>query len=687
MDARVLKDNLPRTWGAFFGRYGSFTSAQAAASPLLLEGKNVILCAATASGKTAAALAPLIERHLPPTRSTSQLAILYLLPTRALINDLANRLAPPLETLRVTAAVKTRDLDTFQPKRPADLLFTTPESLDALIATQPKTLASVQAVIIDELHVFDGNVRGDQLRVLLNRLRQVRTHAHRVGDAPDGQMQYVALSATLAQPAEAAARYFPDAHVVLAPGERTFSTELIALEADSPDALLRYLQTFFARGWRKALAFCNTRSEVEAYATALRSAGSPFGDAVFVHYSNLEGERRRDIEQQFTLAEAAICFASSTLELGIDIGNIDIALLIGAPGSIAAYVQRIGRANRRQSRVQAACFYRNPLERLLFQSLAGAQQHHGAPTPFLPSVAIQQIFSLLKQSPTAALRLNPLIELFAGMLSPPDVEAILKQLKTLGYLADGRMGEWRAGKRLHRLADLQGVEDNPLSLYSNLQTSDTTKLKIRDQRSQRIVARVDRQWLDRDVLTLEGRPLQVAWFDGEALWVGAHYGPDPALPLRYLSTRQLLSFELAQQLPAQLGLAPGAAPILQCDDGWLVFHWLGDVYGQALLDLLRYTVRAEATTQPGLCVLLRDEPRALPVLPAEKVKRYLLDEEARFENMLALGAYHHLLPRNLRRSAVVEQFNIPRFVEAVATLRTAPALARLIDILPGLLAS
>ena len=76
--------------------------------------------------------------------------------------------------MRVSIAVKTRDLNTFDPKRPADLLLTTPESLDSLLAAQPRSLIDVRAVIIDELHVFDGGVRGDHLRVLLNRLRHVR---------------------------------------------------------------------------------------------------------------------------------------------------------------------------------------------------------------------------------------------------------------------------------------------------------------------------------------------------------------------------------------------------------------------------------------------------------------------------------------------------------------------------------
>src|SRR5439155_15645913 len=134
------------------------------------------------------------------------------------------------------------------------------------------------------------------------------------------------------------------------------------------DALIAYLDTFRARGWRKALAFCNSRAEVEAYAAAVRER-SPFGGAVYVHYSNIEPRRRRAIERQFAEAGAAICFASSTLELGVDIGDIDAVILIGSPGSAGSFIQRIGRGNRRQGVTQVACLYRTPLERLLFEAL------------------------------------------------------------------------------------------------------------------------------------------------------------------------------------------------------------------------------------------------------------------------------------------------------------------------------
>src|SRR5579864_8808308 len=119
----ALKERLPRTWPAFFERHGNFTASQVAAIPALLDGHNVVVVAPTASGKTEAAMAPLIERHCPRDRPGSSdslgsrvsgtgLTIVYLVPTKALVNDLCARLEQPLDALGLTLGVRTHDRST-----------------------------------------------------------------------------------------------------------------------------------------------------------------------------------------------------------------------------------------------------------------------------------------------------------------------------------------------------------------------------------------------------------------------------------------------------------------------------------------------------------------------------------------------------------------------------------------------
>lgn len=683
LDGQIaLKLRLDRTWTAFFARHGRFTETQLATIPHVLAGENVMLCAPTASGKTEAVIAPLIERHIPPNSIPASPAILYITPTKALVHDLWTRLKPPLELLGISIGVKTRDVNTLRGNSAPAVLISTPESCDSLLTTAARSFANLRAIVLDELHLFDGAPRGDHLRVVLNRIRRIRAYAATQGDTPDEKVQYVALSASLPEPAIAAAHYFPDAAVMAIAGGRTVNADIMPLSPESVEEILAYLETFRAHGWRKALAFCNTRAEVEAYAAAIREQ-SPFGEAVFVHYSNLEPKRRHEIERQFSTAPAAICFASSTLELGIDIGSIDVIVLIGAPGNTASFVQRIGRGSRRQKVIQAECFYRTALERLIFEVLCqnpDAGDYGSANRAFRPAVAVQGIFSLLKQNPTGAVRLAELKGIFEGMVSEIDLTAILGQLELLKYLKPGRSGEWRAGARLNKLIDQQANPHNPLSLYSNIKGSDARKIEIRDQHTQQTLARVDRQWLDRPVLTLEGRALNVEWFDGEAMWVSA--APDQAGTerLRYLSSRQVLSYDLAQKLPSGLGLTPGEAPLVACPNGWLWFHWLGDLYGTALYNLMRGEGAARSTTQIGLCLLFTTEPDSFPtVWTVQEIERYLADNYRHLESLMDLGPYHHLLPTSLRRRTVIEQFDVLRFQNATHKIGAFPAQDSLKD--------
>lgn len=680
------KRDSPRTWPAFFERHGSFTSVQQATIPLVLDGHNVMVCAPTASGKTEAVVAPLLERHCPPVRPPDTLRLLYLTPTRALVNDLYARLAHPLATLRISLGVRTHDLTTFSPDHPPDMLMTTPESIDSLLANHAKLFAGLRAIVIDELHIFDGTPRGDHLRVLLNRLRHIRSYAHTCGDAPDETMRYAALSATLAAPEQAAARYMHRAEIVQVSGGRLLSAEHLTLSPDSSKELLDYLRSFHAKRWRKALAFCNSRAEVEAYAAAVRQQ-SPFGTAVSVHYSNIEAHRRREIEQQFAQDEAAICFASNTLELGIDIGSVDVVLLIGPPGNHASFLQRVGRGNRRRGIAHVCCCSRTRLEQVIFDTLISSSTStaYGKPAPFRPSVAVQQIFSLIRQSPTGAVRLNELAHLFDHMLSPDDVRDILGHLQELRYLKTGRPGEWRDGPRLNDLLDQQATMQTSTSIHSTIAGSDTRTIAVRSQHTQQEVARVDAHWLNHEVLTLEGRTVNVAWYDGEALWVTPAQEADMIQRTWYQSSRQFLSYELARLLPRHLGLPPGGAPFVPAPEGWWWFHWLGDVYGKAALDLLRYTIPTSATPHIGLCLHIAGEPLLPPPWTETQVVRYLEDTYQTWEPMLNMGAFHHMLPVSLRRRAVVDQFGVIPFLSAMESLCPLSALDTLSDDLIGLL--
>ncbi len=674
----ALLERLPRTWPAFFARYGTFTTPQVAALPALLDGRNVLLCAPTASGKTEAALAPLIERYCQPIRQHTGLRLMYLTPTRALASDLEARLAHPLETLGLRLAIRTGDRSSRSRHTP-DLLITTPESADSLLASRPKFLANLHAIVIDELHLLDNTPRGDQLRAILRRIQQIRTYATKQGHAMSEQLQIVALSATLAAPEEVATRYMVDPEVIVVPGQRTLHAEMLALSPVDADQLHLYLAK---RGWRKALLFCNSRAEIETYAAALRAIDQ-FGE-IFVHYSNIDPQMRRETERRFAAAERAICIASGTLELGIDIGSIDLVVLLGPPGSWSSFSQRIGRGGRRSAAIHVACFYRTSLEQIIFEALLKQYNHpqqiESTPSAasFRPAVLIQQMFSLIKQSPTAAIRPAALAALFEGLASHTDLEAIGGELVQRGYLKSGRPGEWRAGAQLNELIDSQASATPGPSIHSTIQGSSANTLSIRDQQTGRTIARVERPWLSSEQLVIDGRPISIEWSDGAVVLVRRQPTTSEIRPTPlYRSARQPLSYALARMLPAQIGLAAQVAALVPFGGGWLWYHFLGEVYGRALLELLRYQVIAEETEQPGICILLAEELYAPPEWQPAQVQRYLADNYRSYEPLLNLGQFNHLLPLSIRQRVVVEQFDIACFLRAVQNLipmRVAPEL-------------
>ncbi|MBN2305477.1 MAG: hypothetical protein JXQ72_13410, partial [Anaerolineae bacterium] len=371
------------------------------------------------------------------------------------------------------------------------------------------------------------------------------------------------------------------------------------------------------------------------------------------------------------------------------VGNIDVVILIGPPGDVNSFAQRIGRGNRRRATQQVACFFRNPLERLLFEALKTALEQDRAVAAagnFRPSVVIQQIFSLIKQSPSGVVRLSTLDTLFEGLIDEKNLSSIVGHLQQLDYLDTGRPGDWRPGERLNDLFDQQASDYCELSIYSNIRSSTSRPVEIRDQHTHQTVARVDAQWLARPVLTLEGRALHVEWVDGEAIWVSGAPHEGAVDKVHYQGTRQYLQFDLAQLLPVHFGLEPHQTPMITAPDGWWWFHWLGDVYAHVLLGLLTPHCAVERTRLPGLCFLLRDDPRTLtwPTWNDTLVRRYVESHYRGLERMLDLGPFQELLPVDLRRRAVVDQFDVSRFVEKTTRLSLLPAPETVLERLSSL---
>ncbi len=672
---RQLKDQLPHTWDAFFARFGRFTDIQTQAIEPLLAGRNCVLVAATASGKTEAALAPLVERHKHDQQLATKLSLLYLVPTRALARDLARRLAQPLEKLALSLRAKTGDEPALNTNRPPALLITTPESLDSLLTSAPRMLKDLRAVVIDELHIFDNTVRGDQLRILLNRLRRLKSYAFARGDAASESLQYCALSATIHDPAAVTARYFNDAQVIQVAGQRAIDAELI--ELDEPAKLTNLFACLQKRGIKKVLAFCPSRAECEEWAHRVKPA-SPFGDNVYVHHASLAAAVRRMVETNFTHANAALCFATSTLELGIDIGDVDLVVLIGAPREQNSFLQRIGRGNRRTTRTTVLCCYRNPLERALFQvylraAAEGIELDTDNHYVFRPSVVVQQLCSYIKQNRLGELDPDTAYELFATpqgepLLSRADYDRILEHLIAQQFFVTTTSNALKPGPAWQELFEQR-------ALYTNLMDTSRRSVEIIEAETGRCLGEIERHLLPGEAMLFGGHAREATHLVNRKLFVRTNEADAEAQAPRMFTPWRPLSPALARAIAAELGVPRAANPdalAMTMDDDedramtttWL-FHCAGDAYGLLLGDLLAARYRARVEDYNELYVAFRGTlPAGLMDFTEAQLHTRLRQRWRQLENWYALGRFQNLVPLDVRRASVIASFGITSFINA-----------------------
>jgi ATP-dependent Lhr-like helicase len=328
---------------AFYGNFSSLRPAQAAAVEAVLSGEDVVVLAGTGSGKTEAVLAPAVSRHLDALVHADSPVILYVAPTRALVNDIFRRIQPVLEPIHVRVGVRHGERDDLKRKHAPAVLITTPESLDVLLFKSRDRLGAVESVIVDEAHLLYNSQRGMQLAILLRRLELML----------DRTIQVSAMSATVAD-AQALWDFFRPGIMPAVVGDtNSRDIERTIRIGWTQEKLAKTLGKIRRShpGGVKVLIFAESRRECDELSAALKDS-AVLGSAVFAHHSSLSRAERLHTEQRFLELNSAICVATSTLELGIDIGNIDVVVLWGAPAGWESFLQRVGRANRRGGAVQ-----------------------------------------------------------------------------------------------------------------------------------------------------------------------------------------------------------------------------------------------------------------------------------------------------------------------------------------------
>lgn len=353
---------------------------QRAAITPLMDGQDAVLLAPTAGGKTEAACFPLLSAMAE--QGWTGTSVLYLCPLKALLNNLVGRVDAYAQWLGRRAALWHGDTKESQRQRirteAPDILLTTPESLEAMLigvkTDHARLLGGVRAVVVDEVHAFAGDDRGWHLLAVLERLERVTGRP----------IQRIGLSATVGNPAQLlhwlqGAGAESRAGQVVAPGVQLPPASDGAGHPDrAPAARLRrpageveldYVGSLdnaakligaLHRG-EKRLVFCDSRRQVEELGAALRAREV----TVFLSHASLSVDERTRSEQAFAEARDCVIVSTSTLELGIDVGDLDRVIQIDSPASVASFLQRIGRTGRRPGSVRNCLFLTTRKETLL----------------------------------------------------------------------------------------------------------------------------------------------------------------------------------------------------------------------------------------------------------------------------------------------------------------------------------
>jgi ATP-dependent Lhr-like helicase len=666
---RRLRASLGDVGAAFFAAFPYLTVVQRSAIPSIRDGSSTLVCAATAAGKTEALLAPLIwcARKAPQRKGIKVLAVA---PTRALVADLRARLESPLRLLNWTVGAQTSDFQ--DAAREPDVLVTTPESFDSMMVRRATwqegkpvrhLLAGVRAVFVDEAHLFDCTPRGEQVIFLLARLRRLRAQAAERGWSQDSTLQVCAASATVPEPAGLAERLLgPDAKLVFCAGSRelhlfTESGEWRVLRAGENVCALRdslpLVQSnheVAARLWqclqdgecRKALVFVNARAHCDVLARVLRTQLHRHRELwVGGHHGSLSRNERLDAERHFQQEKDAVLVATSTLEVGVDIGDVDLVVLVSPPPDVSAFLQRIGRGGRRTSQTRILALPRSILESAAFASqLAAASQGQLESRPRFRrwDVLPQQVLSYIRQNRDQGRTASAIADLTNQVWPGNDTKQLAQEAlafwQSEGLLADIRgklhfAGDW------HDYAVGGDADDG---VHSNIGGSGGGAL-VYDAVTHEPIAEVGN--IEGSRMLIAGQAYEVVsqldvttvrrLSDAEANTVG--------MTPNYGGRRRPVFRHFAEHVRTGCGFSGSATPLLESGARMAWFHFGGELMESFLLEYFGSAVFSPGLRGIALMSHLEITTETLAAIPAEAVKNWQQNNRLRILGAMNPGKW------------------------------------------------
>lgn len=332
----------PRLQAAIPARVGwsSLRPVQDLAGDAILDGHNALVLAPTAGGKTEAAFFPVISSLLD--EGVSGVGALYIAPLKALLNNLDERVATYAEMVGLRSFVWHGDVTNPSKraflKEPTEILMTTPESLEVMLISQrvrvEELFPALRFVIVDEVHALAGTDRGAHL---LSVVERVARHAKQ-------DVQRIGLSATVGNP-ENILRWITGTStrgsVVVDPPRAKGRKELLVIQRETVGELATDAALMGAG--HKSLVFCQSRALTEVLADRMQAHGTD----VYVHHGSVSAQERAEAENRFQHGANNAIVCTSTLELGIDVGDLDRVFQINAPTTVSSFLQRLGRTGRR----------------------------------------------------------------------------------------------------------------------------------------------------------------------------------------------------------------------------------------------------------------------------------------------------------------------------------------------------